>query len=175
MLLSKTVRNVLIFVGCACVTLTSAQSESDSSSVDKKPSGLQHRVETTVVHSARLGEIDANTSVFRSYSNAEISAYLNEFHKLSPFQRREILLEVSRRIREEGEFVVEKHEQRFGRVVSVEVATAEPDPDEPQLEEEVVVGSMQAEDESAERVRPPEVRQSRPPVRRVNSGRAYSQ
>ena len=126
----------------------------------------------TTVHSARLGEIDADTPIYHSYSNAEITDKLNQIDLLSAYERREILLEVRRRIERDGEFKVEEHERRFGHVVSAEPRSTEDT--EELLLEEVVIHRVDTGEDMTEVVRDIEPRNSRPPVRRVNSGRAYS-
>lgn len=160
-------------LGCLVSVSMLGQTAQTSATSSTEQTELQSRVQNNVVFSAKLGEINVDTSIYQAYSNAEISARLNEFHKLSPHDRREILLEVSRRIREHGEFKVEKHEQRFGRVVSSDLVNA-PDPDEPKLEE-IVVARLGSEDDEAEPVPAIDTRKSRTPVRRVSSGRAYTQ
>lgn len=127
----------------------------------------------TVVHSARLGEIDADTPVYRAYTNAEITDKLNQFDLLTAFERRELLLEVHRRIERDGEFKVEKHERRFGRVVRPEPKLASEVSDELVLEE-IVIHRVDSDEEDIEAVREIEARKPRPPVRRVSSGRSYS-
>lgn len=124
----------------------------------------------TIVHSARIGEIEANTSIYQTYTNAELTAKLNKFVQISPSERRAILIEVNRRIKRDGHFKIEENEQRFGQVVRAE---PEAQQDEPLLEEFVILSAdAAAEEEEAVRLR--EARPTRPPVRRVSSGRAYS-
>lgn len=128
----------------------------------------------TVVHSARLGEIDADTPVYRSHTNAEINHKLNQFHLLTAHERLEILREVRRRIERDGEFKVEKHERRFGRVVSAEPAPSSDVSEEPVLED-IVIHRVDSSEEELEAAREQEARKSpRPPVRRLPSGRSYS-
>ena len=127
----------------------------------------------TVVHSARLGEIDADTPVYRSYTNAEITDKLNQFDLLTAYERRELLLEVRRRIERDGEFKVEKHERRFGQVVSTE-PTPNSDVSEELVLEEIVIHRVDSNEDDVEAVRDIEARKPRPPVRRVSSGRSYS-
>lgn len=127
----------------------------------------------TVVHSARLGEIDVDTPVYRSYTNAEITDKLNQIGLLTAFERRELLLEVHRRIERDGEFKVEKHERRFGRVISPE-PTATSDVVEELVLEEIVIHRVDSNEEDIDAVREIETRKPRPPVRRVSSGRSYS-
>ena len=127
----------------------------------------------TVVHSARLGEIDADTPVYRSYTNAEITDKLNQIGLLTAYERRELLLEVHRRIERDGEFKVEKHERRFGQVVSAE-PTSNSDVAEELILEEIVIHRVDSNEEDVEAVREIETREPRPPVRRVSSGRSYS-
>ena len=127
----------------------------------------------TVVHSARLGEIDADTPVYRSHTNAEINHKLNRFHLLTAHERLEILREVRRRIERDGEFKVEKHERRFGRVVSAEPAPSNEVSEEPVLED-IVIHRVDSSEEELEAAREQEARKPRPPVRRLSSGRSYS-
>ena len=126
-----------------------------------------------VVHSARLGEIDADTPVYRSYTNAEITDKLNQFDRLTAYERRGLLLEVRRRIERDGEFKVEKHERRFGQVDSEEPVLASDDSEELVLEE-IVIHRVDSNEEEIEVTREKEARNLRPPVRRIPSGRSYS-
>ena len=146
-----------------------ALTQKDVSSRDAAPKDRAQ----TVVHSARLGEINADTPVYRSYSNAEITDKLNQFALLTAYERRELLLEVRRRIERDGEFKVEKHERRFGQVVSTE-STKRSDTSQELVLEEIVIHRVDSTDDDIETVREQEARKPRPPVRRVSSGRAYS-
>ncbi|MCY4129500.1 MAG: hypothetical protein OXG15_09720 [Gammaproteobacteria bacterium] len=127
----------------------------------------------TVVHSARLGEIDADTLVYRSHTNAEINQKLNQIHLLTAYERLELLREVRRRIERDGEFKVEKHERRFGRVVSAEPLPTSDVSEEPVLED-IVIHRVDSSEEEIEAAREQEARKPRPPVRRLSSGRSYS-
>lgn len=126
-----------------------------------------------IVHSARLGEIDADTPVYRSYTNAEITNKLNQIALLTAIERRELLLEVHRRIERDGEFKVEKHERRFGQVVSGEPVPTSDISEAPVLEE-IVIHRVDSNEDEIEAIRETEARKPRPPVRRVSTGRAYS-
>ena len=127
----------------------------------------------TVVHSARLGEIDADTPVYRSHTNAEIRDKLNQIHLLTAYERLELLKELHHRIKRDGEFTVEKHERRFGQVVSAEPVPNSDDSEELVLED-IVIHRIDSDEEEIEAPRDNEVRKSRPPVRRLSSGRSYS-
>ena len=152
-----------------------AETTASASDSNRQSSSVTTVTSQSVVHSARLGEIDVGTPIYRSYTNAQITADLNQIHLLSPERRREILLEVKRRIERDGRFVVAKHKQRFGQVVRSDrhERKNEATRDEPLLEEIVIVREGAA-DEEVDAVRAKEIRKTRPPVRRVNSGRAYS-
>lgn len=140
--------------------------------VTSRDSALNDSVQS-VVHSARLGEIDADTPVYRSHTNAEINDKLNQIHLLTAYERRELLKEVHRRIKRDGEFKVEKHERRFGQVVSAEPAPSSDDSEELVLEE-IVIHRVDSSEEEIEATRENEARKPRPPVRRLSSGRSYS-
>lgn len=127
----------------------------------------------TVVHSARLGEIDADTPVYRSYTNVEINDKLNQIAQLTAYERRELLSEVYRRIKRDGEFKVEKHERSFGQVVSTEPGPTGDVSEEPVLED-IVIHRVDSSDEEIDAAREKEARKPRPPVRRLSSGRSYS-
>lgn len=126
----------------------------------------------TVVHSARLGEIDPDTAVYRSYTNTEINNKLNQIAQLTAYERRELLSEVHRRIERDGEFKVEKHERSFGKVVSAE-PEATNDVSEELVLEDIVIHRVDSSEEEMNATRE-EARKSRPPVRRLSSGRSYS-
>ncbi len=143
-----------------------------ASDMDNQPEPIVRDADT-VVHSARLGTIDATTPVYRSYTNAQLSTKLNRFHLLSAVDRRELLLEVSRRIERDGHFKVEKHEQRFGQVVRTESTASNAESTEHVLEE-FVIARADANGDEDEAVRVKELRKPRTPVRRVSSGRAYT-
>ena len=171
--MSSTMRFKLL-VGGLIVSMGAIAFGDDStpaSDEDRESSGVA--TTQSVVHSARLGEIDVNTPIYRSYTNAQIHNDLNQFHLLSPQNRREILREVQRRIERDGRFIVEENEQRFGQVVSSDVRVNSTNDAEPLLEE-IVISRPDADVDDADVVRAKEVRKTRPPVRRVNSGRAYS-
>ena len=156
-----------------------AQEETSNAEAKENTNTFTDRIQESVVFSAKVGQIDADASMYRAYTNAEISGELNHFHTLTPHERRELLLEVSRRIRVEGDFVVEKNVQHFGSVVSRSSSgTSEEDSEGPKLEEVMVarVQSGELSEEELERLRRENAaKQQRPPAVRVNSGRAYSQ
>ena len=154
--------------------LAFADTTASASDTNRNSISVTTATSQSVVHSARLGEIDASTPIYRSYTNAQISADLNQIHLLSPERRREILIEVKRRIERDGRFVVEENEQRFGQVISPDQRSNDATDDEPMLEEIVVVLPEAEDVEDADALRAKEARKTRPPVRRVNSGRAYS-
>ena len=162
--------------------LSSIAQEQQQATVERvNENAFTDRIQEAVVFSARVGQIDANASIYRSYTNSELSSRLNEFHTLSPQHRRELLLEVNRRIRVEGGFVVEKEKQHFGKVVG-RPENGNSTTDSPGLQiEEVLVARIsseqeQASDEELERQRRENATKQQPPVVRViNSGRAYSQ
>lgn len=160
---------LIVSVGTFAIGADDPPTSEDVSSRETAP---KDRVQT-VVHSARLGEIRADTSVYQSYTNAEITNKLNQFDLLTAYERRELLLEVRRRIERDGEFKVEKHERRFGRVVSAE-PTQSSDISEELVLEEIVIHRVDSIEEDIEAVREQETRKPRPPVRRVSSGRSYS-
>ena len=127
----------------------------------------------TIVQSAEIGDIDVSSPVYQSYTNEQLSDKLNQFHLLSAQERRELLLEVSRRIERDGQFKVAKNEQRFGQVVSIDRKQESSSQEEPVLEEIIIVRTELNEDD-VDAVRAKEVRKPRAPTPRVSSGRAYS-
>ena len=169
---SKFLLGVLIVsLGAFIFADDDATSTKDVSSRDRDaaPSDLLE----SVVHSARLGEIDADTPVYRSFTNIEISDELNRIHLLSAHERRALLTELHRRIKRDGEFKVEKHERRFGQVVSTEPASSSDNSEELVLED-IVIHRVDSDEEEIEATREIEARKPRPPARRLSSGRSYS-
>lgn len=144
---------------------------SDQVGESNKPTQLES-VTQAVVHSARMGEIDADTPIYHTYTNAELEAKLERFHLIPADERRAILLEVNRRIGRDGHFKVEKNERSFGQVVRAEPESSANPVDEPRLEEIVIVRADATAAEEEEAVRRKEVRKTRSPVN--ISGRAYS-
>ena len=159
---------LILVIGTYSYGADDPSSTKDVSSRDAESNGPVK----AVVHSARLGEIDADTSVYRSYTNTEIKDKLNQIAQLTAYERRELLSEVHRRIERDGEFKVEKHERSFGKVVS-----AEPEPksdvSEELVLEDIVIHRVDSSEEELNATRE-ETRKQRPPVRRLSSGRSYS-
>lgn len=176
MIRSNLIRFLLAFllaVGAGFVIAEDDQVDVTSENQDE----FTDRIQESVVFSARVGGIEADASKFRAFSNSEISGRLNVFHTLSPHERRDLLVEVYRRIKVEGTFVVEKDKQHFGKVVS-ETGTTQSNQEsaELQIEEELVarISDSESETESQETRESPHKPSKRAEVR-VNSGRAYSQ
>ena len=162
---------LIVFLGAFVLGDDDASTTKDVSSRDRDATSSD--LGQTVVHSARLGEIDADTPVYHSYTNTEISDKLNQFGSLTAHERRELLLEVRRRIERDGEFKVEKHDRRFGQVENGE-ATPSSVASEQLVFEEIVIHRVDSNEETVETPREKEVRKPRPPVRRLSSGRSYS-
>ena len=170
-------KGVLVASACCIGLVALADSEPNDNATDVDVVDATTVAILTEAADARFVDVgqpdDAESSAYAAWTNAQINEELNQIHLLSPQERRDLLLEVSHRIERFGHFEVDKHEQRFGHVVSSESDETEAESQEPRLEE-FVIARTETSDKDVDAPRVKEVRKQRQPVRRVSSGRAYS-
>lgn len=168
-------KSIVVLLACLSCTIAYANDDSQVSAMATTDADTVQNLHTDSSLLKVIDTVEAQDKhTYESWSNAQLKNELNQIHTLSPQERRELLLEVSRRIEQYGHFEVEKHEQRFGRVVQQDESESKQESSDGPRLEEIVIARIEASDDESEAVRVKEVRKTHQPVPRVSTGRGYS-